>query len=151
MNKSTPALRSAQQRLLHSLRRIEQISLGLDRNWWHVLLEVRQFEELHRDYRSMVNQYRDIYSDSHWTALLLFTAMRTNDRIVSQYVRTLRRGMHLAICDIGSIDTTTDARLLPHLSEFTEFTTTSLKMEMELLSQMLHILFASASRVPNRW
>lgn len=149
MSISTLALRSAQQQVAHSLRSIDRICRDENQHWWQVLRAVSHFEKTYRNYRLTLNEYRDIYSDSHWTALLVFTAMGHNDTAVGQTVRKLRRALHLVIGE-NITDHATAARLSAQLTDFNQFTFDSLSIEIELVSEMLDTLFTQEIRIPQR-
>ncbi len=135
--------------MTYSLLQIDSKCASVDMQWWHLLRAVRQFEDIHGDYRAKLNCYRDLCSGSHWTASLVFAAMTNNDRVIDQSIRELRRELHLVLCDRAPTAKSTK-QLLAKLSDFSQFAAKSLVIEIELISQMLDTLFDLDSRVPHR-
>lgn len=140
MSTNTLVFRTAQQKMARSLGQINANCPPRDRHWWGILMAVKEFEDIHADYRAKLNFYRDLCSGTHWTASQVFTAMTNNDKVIDQRIRQLRRELHIALCDRTQTIESTEL-LLSQLSEFSQFAANSLAIEVELISQMLDTLF----------
>lgn len=142
MYKSNVKIGSAQQKMTYSLSAIQRICDDEQRSWWFVLISLKQFEQLHRDYRTTINTYREYCCDTHWSAMVLFSAMSQNEQIVDSYVKRIRRNLHLTISHSAPEYLTTDY-LLADTGSFTSFAKKNLNIEFQLLSEMLETLFDS--------
>ena len=134
MSRNTLAIRVAQQGLTYSLRQIERNKSNENGHLWHILVAVREFERIHLEYRAQRNCFQDL--SSHWAVSLVYSSMMSNDRVIDDNMRRIRRELHLQLCgNTQSIES--QALLMTQISELSQLATKSLVVEIELLAQIL--------------